>query len=148
MLKSIYYITWEICLKFDNRVYLLIQLSIRGHSYSHFDKTWRHYIYDVKLWYDIIDIMTFCNCNVIVTRLICIFITRVQYDIYCMTVLRGQWPMIYDKICYVCVCERNILWMSFLHVTSTNNIVARVFDPWLGGTGFDSRRVKPKISNW
>ena len=27
--------------------------------------------------YGVIDIMTFCNCNVIVTRLICMFITRV-----------------------------------------------------------------------
>ena len=32
--------------------------------------------------YDVIDIMTFCNCNVTVTRLMCMFITRVKYDIY------------------------------------------------------------------
>ena len=51
--------------------------------------------------YDFIDIhvMTFCNCNVnvTVTRLICIFITHVKYYIYCMTVLHGKWPMLYNK---------------------------------------------------
>ena len=40
--------------------------------------------------YDVIDIMTFCNCNVTVTMLICMFITRVKYDIYSMTILHGQ----------------------------------------------------------
>ena len=44
--------------------------------------------------------MTFCNCNVIVTRLICMFITGVKYDIYCMTILHGQWPMLYNKNTY------------------------------------------------
>ena len=53
--------------------------------------------------YDVIGIMTFCNCNVTVARLICMFITRVKYDNYCMTVLHvhGQWPMLYNK-CFFC----------------------------------------------
>ena len=44
---------------------------------------------------DIVDIMTFCNCNVIVTMRICMFIARALYDIYCMTV---AWTMtiLYD----------------------------------------------------
>ena len=50
--------------------------------------------------YDVIDIMTFCNCNVTVAKLICMFITRVKYDLYCMAVLHGQWPMLYNKYKY------------------------------------------------
>ena len=46
------------------------------------------------------EVMMFCNFNVIVTMLICMFITRVLYDIYCMTILHGQWPMLYNKIIY------------------------------------------------
>ena len=38
---------------------------------------------------DVIYIMTFCSCTVTVTRLMC--------DIYCMTVLHGQWSMLYNK---------------------------------------------------
>ena len=45
--------------------------------------------------YDVIDIMTFCNCNVTVTRLICMFITRVKYDIY-------WWQYYMDNgLCYI-----------------------------------------------
>ena len=49
--------------------------------------------------YDVIYIMTFCNGNdtVTCTRLICMFITRVKYYFYCMTVLHGQWPLLYNK---------------------------------------------------
>ena len=50
-----------------------------------------------KLCYDVINIMTFCNYNDIITRLICMFITRVLYDMYCMALLHGQWPMLYNK---------------------------------------------------
>ena len=43
----------------------------------------------------VINIMTFCNSNVIFTRLICMFITRVLYDICFMTISHGKWPMWY-----------------------------------------------------
>ena len=49
--------------------------------------------------YNIIDIMTFCYCN-ITLRLICKFNTHVKYNIYCMTILHVQWPMLYWSMLY------------------------------------------------
>ena len=71
LLDSIYYITRDIYLKLNNHVYSLIQFSIRR---VHF-------------------LLSFC-------QLICMFITCVKYDIYCMTVLHGQRPMLYNKYVY------------------------------------------------
>ena len=59
-------------------------------SYFHLSK------YDVITYmtsnfdYDVIAIMTFGDCNVIISRLICMLITRVKYDFYCMTILHGK----------------------------------------------------------
>ena len=36
--------------------------------------------------------------------LICMFITRVKYGIYCMTKLHGQGPMLYNKMVTLCLC--------------------------------------------
>ena len=51
--------------------------------------------------YDVISNMTFCNCNVTVTELICMFITRVKYDIYFMTISHEQWPVLHLYITFV-----------------------------------------------
>ena len=72
------------CLKLNNHVYSLN----KKRTFLTFILTKHDVITSMasNYDYDVIDIMTFCNCNVIVTRLICMFITRVYYDFYCTTV--------------------------------------------------------------
>ena len=76
VLDYIYYINLEICVKLNNHVYSIIHFSIRrGHFLLSFLSK-----HDVIISmtstkdYDVIDIIMFCICNVIVTNLICIFI--------------------------------------------------------------------------
>ena len=74
--------------------------------------------------------MTFCNCNVVVIRLIFMFITRVLYDIYCMTIVHGQWPMLYNNsVCPLTKIEEGLCF--WLHYAFFCNLNTCIHIPWL-----------------
>ena len=100
VLDSIYYITRDICLKLKNHVFVDSIIYLKKRTFFTFILSKHDVVTPITSYnyYDVIDIMMFCNFNVTVKRLICMFIAGGKYDIYCMTVLHGQWPILYKYI--------------------------------------------------
>ena len=42
------------------------------------------------------------------------FIARVKYDFYCMTVFHGQWPMLHVHVYNKC----NVIMCTYMHLTA------------------------------
>ena len=78
--------------------------------------------------YGVIYIMTFCNCSVTVTRLICMFITRVLYYIY-------LWHYYMENgLCYTCrtnIYIFIIILLFVVYIFTQNAIFFHNIMPWV-----------------